>query len=364
MIRSGSILVHEPCYEIALESRYGSHRAWCFGCCALFPASAGTSALAQPQAVDPDYDTRVARPAYTVQHPTVLFDEAHHNLHRTDGLYKPFVDLIANDGYRITANKDPFSQKTLAPHQILVIANAQGGPRLPEAANAAFSAAECQAVDAWVRAGGSLLLITDHYQWGAAAQPLAKRLGVGMSQGQTVDPQNSFPGRSSQLIFARENELLGNHPIVWGRGPVEQLGRVVTYSGQSLMGPNGSISFLRLADTAMDRSSVDNSFVPAGGRSQGVAFIHGKGRVVVLGDAGALSAQFIQGKKPYGMNAEGNADNRQLSLNIMHWLSGLIPVDRRASGRKATNSKRSSAASRAKIGATKQAKDQESPTPE
>ena len=28
------------------------------------------------------------------------------------------------------------------------------------------------------------------------------------------------------------------------------------------------------------------------------------------------------------MNAQDN-DNRQLSLNIMHWLSGLIPVDRR-----------------------------------
>ena len=86
--------------------------------------------LAQPQVVDPDYDTRVARPAYTVQHPSVLFDEAHHNLHRANGLYKPFVDLIANDGYRITANKDPFSEKTLAPHQILVIANAPGRPAI------------------------------------------------------------------------------------------------------------------------------------------------------------------------------------------------------------------------------------------
>jgi hypothetical protein len=276
---------------------------------------------------------------------------------------KPFVDLIGYDGYRITANKDRFSQKTLAPYQILVIANAQGGPRLPESANAAFSAAECQAADAWVRQGGSLLLITDHYPHGAAAQPLAKRLGVGMSQGQTVDPQNSFPGRPSQLIFARENELLGNHPIVWGRGPVEQLGRVVTYSGQSLMGPRGSISFLRLAETAMDRSSVDNSFAPAGGRSQGVAFVHGKGRVVVLGEAGALSAQFMQGNIPFGMNAEGN-DNRQLSLNIMHWLSGLIPVERGAVGRKASKAKRSAASNRAKSGTTKQPKGQDTPAPE
>jgi hypothetical protein len=58
------------------------------------------------------------------------------------------------------------------------------------------------------------------------------------------------------------------------------------------------------------------------------------------------------------MNAEGN-DNRQLSLNIMHWLSGLIPVERRAAGRKPSSKKRSSAANRAKSGTTKQAKEPE-----
>ena len=41
---------------------------------------ATTTALAQPQVVDPDYDTRVARPAYVTQHPAVLFDEAHYQL--------------------------------------------------------------------------------------------------------------------------------------------------------------------------------------------------------------------------------------------------------------------------------------------
>ncbi len=325
---------------------------------------AATAAFAQPQAVDLDYDTTVARPAYTAQHPSVLFDEAHFNFHRADGLYKPFVNLIVNDGYRVTANKKPFSKEILAPHQILVIANAQGAAGVgPEAANAAFSAAECQAVDAWIKEGGALLLITDHHPWGAAAQPLAKRLGVGMSQGQTLDPQNSIPRIPSQLIFARENDLLGDHPIVWGRGPIEQLNRVVTYSGQSLVGPRGSVAFLRLADTAVDRSFVDNALVPAAGGCQGLALIHGKGRVVVLGEAGALSAQFMQGGKPFGMNDEGN-DNRQLSLNVMHWLSGLIPVDRRAAVRKPGASRRSSSSSRAKSRSSKQEKPKEAPSPD
>ena len=328
---------------------------------ALFVAAisslAATTSFAQQQTVDLDYDTTIARPAYAVEHPAVLFDEAHHNFHKADALYKPFVSLIANDGYRVAVNRKPFSEETLGEHHILVIANAEGDP---DRANPAFSAGECQAVDAWVKEGGALLLITDHYEWGAAAQPLAKRLGIGMSQRETIDAQNSVPRNNATLIFARANELLGDHPIIWGRGPVEQINYVVTYSGQSLQGPRGSVAFLRLADTALDRSSVDNSLVPAAGRCQGLAFIHGKGRVVVLGDAGVLTAQFDKTGLPFGMNVDGT-DNRQLALNIMHWLSGLIPVDRRAAARKPGASRRSSS-SRAKSRTSKQEKAQDPPS--
>jgi hypothetical protein len=180
-----------------------------------------------------------------------------------------------------------------------------------------------------------------------------------MSQGQTVDPQNAFPRAPAQLIFARENGLLGDHPIIWGRGPAEQINRVVTYSGQSLSGPRGSVPFLVLADTAIDRSMQDNSsWAPAAGRCQGLAFIHGEGRVVVLGEAAVLSAQFNAQNQPFGMN-DPRTDNRQLSLNIMHWLSGLTPVDRRAATKKAATSRRSAAMRRNKGRTTDQGKDQE-----
>jgi hypothetical protein len=315
---------------------------------AVLAGLVATSGLAQKQAADLDYDTTIVHPAYTAQHPAVLFDEAHHNLHTAGGLYKPFVDLITHDGYRVESNRKPFTKEVLGPYTILLIANAtgaQGGGS--EAANPAFSAVECQAVEAWVKEGGSFLFITDHYPYGAAAQTLAKRLGVGMSQGQTLDPQNSIPGIPSRLIFSRENDLLGNHPINWGRGPSEQISRVVTYSGQSLQGPRGSVAFLRLAETAVDRSQLDNSLMPASGRAQGIAFIHGKGRVVVLGEGAALSAQFDETGKSVGMNDEGT-DNRQLALNVMHWLSGLIPVNPRVADKKQGPSRRSPASRKAK----------------
>src|SRR5438552_5318545 len=127
------------------------------------------------QIADPNFDAKVAHPAYAKNGPKVLFDEAHNNFHTASGRYKPFADLITNDGYRVTPNKQKFSAETLKGYDILVISNALGAPRMnmPEASNPAFVEAECDAVRDWVRAGGSMLLIADHAPMGAANQILA-----------------------------------------------------------------------------------------------------------------------------------------------------------------------------------------------
>jgi hypothetical protein len=80
-----------------------------------------------------------------------------------------------------------------------------------------------------------------------------------------------------------------------------------------------------LADSAKDKPDrTSTTEVSAAGRAQGIALKAGKGRVVIMGEAAMLSAQ-ISGpnKMPMGMNVPGN-DNKQLALNIMHWLSGLL----------------------------------------
>ncbi len=198
-----------------------------------------------------------------------------------------------------------------------------------DAANSAFTDAECDTVRDWVEAGGSLLLITDHAPMGSAALNLAKRLGVGMSTVTTIDPVNKAPDRGpASLMFTRENRLLIDHPITRGRDDSERVNRVQTFTGQSLKGPEGSVAFLKLGDTAVDRT--ENGEVSAAGRAQGVAFSHGKGRVVVLGEAAEVSAQIAgRGEFKMGMNVPG-IDNRQMALNIMHWLSWLLDPAERA----------------------------------
>ncbi len=313
-------------------------------------------AQAAPLETDSRYDTAVARPAYAADPPRVLFDEAHRNFHTPATRYGPFADLIRNDGYRIDSNTRPFTAAALAGHDILVIVNALGAEGAEAYAASAFTDEECRAVADWVRGGGALLLIADHAPFGVAAEPLARTFGVEMSKGVTADPGRADPesGNRTFILFDRDGGGLGDHPILEGRDRSERIGRVMSFSGQSLRGPDGSSALLVLGERAIDRPSANPAEIraavaaaqeqarregrpapgavalrspgagtPAAGRAQGIALRFGRGRVVVLGEAAMLSAQRMAGGAPIGMNRAG-LDNRQFALNLMHWLSGLI----------------------------------------
>jgi len=279
------------------------------------------------QTADPHFNARVEHPAFTKNFPRVLFDEAHNNFHTTTGRYKPFADLIFNDGYHVAVNRKPFAKESLQTFKILVIANALGAEDMDDegADGPAFSPEECDAVRDWIKGGGALLFIADHAPFGAAAEILAKRLGVDMSKGFTEDPANADPESKipSVIVYSRQNHLLADHPITNGRNDSERVNRIIAFTGQSLKGPEGSDAFMKLADTAVDNipSTTKSS---AAGRAQGIAFHLGKGRVVVMGEAGMLTAQVTgSDNRPFGMNIP-DIDNKQLALNIMHWLSGVL----------------------------------------
>lgn len=278
------------------------------------------------QRPDPEFNVVVEHPAYRKAFPRVLFDEAHNNFHTTEGRYKPFADLIMSDGYHVVRNRKPFTRAALDTFKILVIANALGAEEMDDegAEKPAFTDEECDAVRDWVRAGGALLLIADHAPFGGAAENLGKRFEVEMSKGYALDPENSLKDQNA-LLFSRENKLLLDHAITRGRNDSEKINRVLTFTGQSLKGPKDSSAFLSFGATARDVANPNSTTeVPAVGRAQGIALKFGKGRVVVLGEAAMLSAQLAGAQdRRMGMNVPGS-DNRQLALNIMHWLSGVL----------------------------------------
>jgi hypothetical protein len=307
----------------------------CLAAAAAWPSAAA----AQQQMADTTFRPTVAKPAFTDRHPRVLIDEAHYNFHTLNGRYKPFADLLRADGCRLEANRDALRAARLAGCDLLVIANALGDDPEKGAdaaiASSAFTTQEIEAVHDWVEGGGSLLLIADHAPFGAAAAALGARFGVEMSQGWAVDSLQA-DGSTTTIAFTRQRGSLGKHPMMEGPNQSERIGRLIAFTGQSLKGSDGSTPFMMLSDGAFDLPPDAMSLradpeamlakaVPAKGRSMGVAMSVGKGRVVVMGEAGMLSAQVVrfEGREPmkFGMNRPGT-DNQQFALNMVRWLAG------------------------------------------
>jgi hypothetical protein len=278
------------------------------------------------QKVDSGYHPTVARIAYDgEQHPVVLGDEAHPETYTIGGRYRPFAELLTKDGYKVRANRKPFEKESLAAADVLVLADPLGATGAAGAAGP-FKPAEIDAVYAWVQAGGALLLVADPGPAARAAVDLARRFGVDMSQGETFDPEHSGNAGTptAWIPFSRQNNLLADHPITRGRNDAERIETVVTFHGQSLSGPEGSAAFLPLGEAARDRHAAEGTDSSAAGRAQGIAIEVGKGRVVVLADTAMTTAQQLGGGAlKVGMNRPDN-DDRQLVLNVLHWLTRLL----------------------------------------
>jgi hypothetical protein len=310
----------------------------------------GASVQGQQQIVDPDFRAVVERPAYRRNGPAVAIDEAHSNFHTAEGQYKPFADLLTNDGYKVIVSNRTFTTGSMTGVDVLVIANARNLTAIAagDISKPAFTEEECDVVQDWVRGGGSLLLIADHAPFGNANESLARRFGVMMGKGWAFD-RASTGGITTQLVFSRENGLLGTHQILRGRNSSEEIKSITSFTGQSISSPPGATMLMKLSNTARESATPDdlnavdaavratgnqndaiNSHsISVAGRAQGIAMTFGKGRIVVLGEAALLSAQIIRldgdraTETKFGMNVPGN-DDRQFALNVLHWLSRLL----------------------------------------
>jgi hypothetical protein len=289
-----------------------------------------------PQVADTTFHPRIPSPAYAPgAGPLVLLDEAHHNFHTVDGRYAPFARVLRADGYVVEPLRAPLSAESLARARVLVIANAvaernAGGDwTLPTPS--AFADAEVAAVRRWVEAGGSLLLIADHMPFGGAAENLAAAFGALITNGYATDAACA----ADEFVFSRANGLLADHPITRGRNAAERVTEVRTFTGESFrVTAPGSAPLLTLAPGAVLllpakawEFSTTTPRIPAGGMLQGAAIVAGRGRVAVFGEAAMFSAQ-VSGavRRPMGMNAPDAAQNVQFLLNVMHWLTRLLPA--------------------------------------
>ncbi len=303
-------------------------------------------AVARQQMGDPSFRPTVARPAYVSEGPLIQLDAAHGSVQTIGGRYAGFAALVRADGYHLRTGEQKLDQPgALDGVDVLVISNAvrPAGPDGPDA----FTQAEIAAVEAWVREGGSLLLAVDHAPYGDANETLGRAFGVGMGKGYAFRLKDGEV--TSQMDFATADGTLGDHPILRGRDPSEAIHQVRSFTGQSLSPPPGATVLMALKPDDREAANVrvlqqikerieaepdaretilDEMSRPAL-TAQGLVFDHGAGRVVMLGEAGMLTAQIVRfpagsGREPFafGLQTPGH-DDQQFALNLLHWLSRL-----------------------------------------
>jgi hypothetical protein len=266
--------------------------------------------------------------------PRVLVDAAHGNWHKIDGRFAAFAALLRADGYRVASADQPISAALLADAKVFVIANAvKGGENaawvLPTPP--ALAPEEVTALAAWVHDGGSLLLIADHMPFPGSVADLAAAFGIEFLNGYALKSIRE----GGTLIFTRSGGL-ADHSITRGRTPAEQVGAIKSFTGQAFraLGPveplmrmpqDWAVLFPREAGKFTSETPSQSTR----GLLQGAVARHGQGRVAVFGEAAMFTSQRqVLGDQVVmrmGMNDPEASQNAQFVLNVLHWLSGLLP---------------------------------------
>ena len=283
------------------------------------------AAVAAQQVADRAFNPVVDKPRYqTGRGPLVAIDAAHLNFHTADGGYAPFANLLRLDGYRVESSTSPFAADVLGKMDVLVIANAMHKqsekdwaplPSLP-----AFTDAEIAAVEAWVRTGGSLLLIADHMPLAGHGEALAAAFGVRFQNGFALDAKNG-----GMITFRQSAGTLLPGIVTDG------VNAVTTFTGQAFRVDSSvkgepvlrlPVGYQLLLPEVAFQFSERTPRIPAVGLLQGAIVYHGRGRLAVFGEAAMFSAQVTgPDQRPMGMNHPEARENGRFALNVMHWLT-------------------------------------------
>src|SRR6187431_2739160 len=193
------------------------------------------SANAQ-QVADTLYSPEILNPMYSKgQGSIVLIDEAHHNFHTKNGRFKAFANIVEKDGYIVQASSELFTTEYLNKGKILVISNALNVVNTEKwslPTPSAFTDSEIDAVNTWVKNGGSLFLIADHMPFPGAAEKLAASFGFKFYNGFATK-------KGGDDIFELEKGLMVSI-LTKGRNEKENITSLQTFTGQAFQIPEGA----------------------------------------------------------------------------------------------------------------------------
>lgn len=311
----------------------------------ILMAATGATRGAAQQVPDRDFRPPVPRPAFAdAAGPRLCLDEGHHNFHTLDNRFWAFGELARRDGYRVAPLRASFTSSALGVCDLLVISNAQPSDRpwaeYPLPTPSAFTPAEVAVVQAWVESGHALLLIADHMPLAGAASALAAAFGASFTNGFAYLAVSGADGRPTvervrdvPTTFDVADGALRRHAITAGRDTTERVTRIRSFTGQAFRFDAPGVEpvmilpagFVSLEPRIAWEFTPETPTRPVGGWLQGATRRVGRGRVGLFGEAAMFSAQIAGAeRRPMGMNAPGAEQNARFTLNVLHWLSGVL----------------------------------------
>jgi len=277
-----------------------------------------------PMYNDINVDLSVENPSFKFNEgPLVIIDAAHKNFFVQSHLIKPLVDIVLNDGYRVSFIDKKLTKENLNQAKILIIITAlpfDFATQSSAAGMETYTENELNEVQAWVNNGGSLLVFSEHAPFDQAINPLLKKFEIESSVGVTIDTLNYDKSYNYRMIVFKDNNLNNSHPLVNGKYEVKKL---VSFGGSALSGEKYD-NILKLGNSSLNVKHQTGNGPLGRGNSQGLAGFYGKGKVVAFGDSNGFTAMIFNnedGSKMYaGMNSEGY-DWKNFVLNTFDWLS-------------------------------------------
>jgi hypothetical protein len=277
-----------------------------------------------PMYNDTNVNLEVEDPTFEINDgPLIMFDSTHKNFFIQSHLIKPLVDLLINDGYRVSFLDKEFSNSSLSQASVLVVITALPFDFATENSAAdknTFSENELDELQNWVTEGGSLLAFSEHAPFDQAINPLLRKFDIESSIGTTVDTINYESKYGPGMIKFENKNLNTNHPIVNGKYKVEKL---VSFGGSALLGSKYE-NILKLDESSFNVKHSTGIGPEGKGNSQGLAGMYGSGKIAAFGDSNGFTAMVFNmddGTKMYaGMNTEGY-DWKNFVLNTFRWLT-------------------------------------------
>lgn len=272
--------------------------------------------VAAQQRPDPQANVAVSDPAFSKgMGPIVGIDSGHREFQTIASGYSTFAALLTNDGYRLQDFDAELTPANLAEISILVIADPRSATppvsKLPIDEPSAFSDAEIATLHNWVASGGALLICADHPPFAGSLRALAGSFGFTINR--YAARVSGWP--QTKELFNRANGGLIDGPLT------RNVDQVETFFGTAFTAPAEATALLKLDSTWVFQARGLPPIPASSNDWRGATIAVGKGRFVLMAEAGELSAQISVKDQPMGFNAPAATGNKQFVRNIVRWLA-------------------------------------------